>query len=107
MSIAVPTADQAQALHEFIQERTEDEWEQGRTDHALSIDSYEAIRRLANSSKLAVGGTTAYLLACIAEGDHDQAARLWDFLTAIGEEWNDHRDWKAEWVNVARAELLR
>lgn len=105
MSTSLPTADQAQALHKFIQDRTEEEWQRARADDDLPLTALEGIRRLANSNKLAVGGTTAYLLACLAQRQYDQATRLWDYLTSCGEEWQDHPDWKREWANPARAAL--
>jgi len=101
----LPTTAQVHALHKFIQERNEDEWKGALADYNLSDTWVESVRRLSNSTRLAVAGTTAYLIACLVQEQHAQAAHAWDYLTGCGEQWQEHPDWKAEWANPARAAL--
>ncbi|WP_331733911.1 hypothetical protein OG345_40755 (plasmid) [Streptomyces sp. NBC_01220] len=105
MSVTVPSADQAQALYNFALDRSREEWEQALADDGLAEKHLDSVRRLANSNKTALAGTTAYLLACLSQGENAQAARLWDVLTDCGEQWQEHPGWKAEWANPARAAL--
>ncbi|MFI5814871.1 hypothetical protein ACIA7S_28430 [Streptomyces sp. NPDC051643] len=108
MSTTKPTAEQVLELHQFIQDRTEEEWQTALADENLSDSFLEAIRRLSNSNKQALSGTTAYLISEIREwgGGSAQATRLWDSLTTCGEQWQEHPDWRAtEWENPARAAL--
>lgn len=107
MPITLPTAEDAQALHKFIQDRNEDEWQQALADDDLSEARLDSIRRLSNTTKLALAGTAAYLLATLTQGQNEQAGRLWDHLTSCGEEWQDHPDWRPTWANPARAALKR
>lgn len=102
---ALPTADQARALHQFIQDRNEEEWQQALAAEDLPEAHFETVRRLTNSHRLALAGTVAYLLAALGEGQNGQAAALWDNLTACGEQWQDHPQWRPAWRNPARAAL--
>lgn len=105
MSTSIPTVDQAEALHAFVQDRNNDEWQRALTDTDLSEDQYEATRRLTNSNRLALAVTAAYLLNVLDQGDREQAILLWDHLTTCGEQWETHENWRAEWANPARAAL--
>lgn len=107
MRTIVPTAEEAQALHQFIQDRNEDDWQQTLADDTLSAERLDSVRRLSNTAKLSLAGTAAYLLVTLTQGQTEQAARLWDNLTACGEEWQDHVEWRPSWANPARASLER
>ncbi|WP_329028300.1 hypothetical protein [Streptomyces sp. NBC_00690] len=105
MTTALPTTDDVQALHQFIQDRTEEEWKHASAAEDLPDSHFDTIRRLSNSNKLALTGTTAYLLDTLKRGDNEQAARVWDYLTSCGEQWQEHSAWKTAWANPARAAL--
>lgn len=107
MPITVPNADDVQALHSFIQARNEEEWEAIRSDPASSDEAVERFRRVSNSNKLALAGSTAYLLHLLKDQQLAQAERVWETLTTCGEQWQDHPDWNAAWTNPARARLLQ
>ncbi|MEV0641495.1 hypothetical protein AB0I77_42545 [Streptomyces sp. NPDC050619] len=102
MAVTVPTADDVQALYAFILERADEE-------HAATMDGDAIARfcRISNSNKLAVTGTTAYVLDLLKQGDIEQAALAWDHLTAAGEEWREHPDYLARWETPKRAEIRR
>lgn len=103
----LPTVEQVEALHSFTEARSEEAWQNGRDADGLPEAHLDVLRRLCNSNRNALAGMTAYLLACLAQGQRlaDEAARIWGFLTECGEEWIDHPDWKPEWTNPARARL--
>ncbi|MEU2426880.1 hypothetical protein ABZ619_38710 [Streptomyces sp. NPDC007851] len=107
MNVTTPTAERVQALHRFIQDRNEEAWQRALSADDLSADHLDAFRRVNNSNKLALAGTTAYLLHELSRWGEasPQALRLWDHLTQCGEEWQDHPGWKPEWANPARAAL--
>lgn len=103
MPITVPTAEEAQELHTFLQHRNDEEWARSLDDLDLSEEATERIRRVSNSNKLALAGTTAYLLDLLKRQEIAQAGRVWDYLTGCGEQWHDHPRWKPEWANAAQA----
>jgi hypothetical protein len=105
MATALPTADDVQALHQFMQDRNEDEWQHASAAEDLPDTHFDAIRRLTNCNRLTLAGTTAYLLAALSQGQHEQAARLWDYLTSCGEQWQAHPGWKSAWANPARSAM--
>ncbi|MFI8790394.1 hypothetical protein [Streptomyces sp. NPDC055105] len=105
MSTTVPTADDVQALHQFIQDRNDEEWKHASAADDLPEAHFDTIRRLHNSNKLALAGTTAYLLDTLRRGENEQASRVWDYLTSCGEQWQEHPDWKSAWSNPSRAAL--
>jgi hypothetical protein len=96
MPATLPTADDVQALHQFIQDRNEDEWQHASAAADLPEAHFDSIRRLSHSNKLALTGTAGYLLAALAQGQNEQTARLWDYLTSCGEQWQDHPSWRSE-----------
>jgi hypothetical protein len=108
VTTTVPSAEQVMELHQFVQDRNEEEFR-----HAIAAPpdvftdtAAETVRRLSNCTKLSVAATAAYLLACLNQHQNEQAARLWDTLTTCGEQWQDHTRWKPQWGNHARATLL-
>ncbi|MER5556368.1 hypothetical protein ABT001_32725 [Streptomyces sp. NPDC002793] len=105
MATTLPTADDVQELHQFIQDRNEEEWQHARAAEDLPDAHFDSIRRLSNSNKLALAGTTAYLLATLSQGQTEQAARVWDYLTSCGEQWQEHPNWNNTWANPARSAL--
>lgn len=105
-TIAVPSADQAMALHDFIHARNEETFTRAGTDSEVSNSAHEIIRRLSNCTKVGTVGTLGYLLSCLKAHNTEQATLLWDLLTTSGEQWQDHPDWKPAWGNHARATLL-
>lgn len=106
MPITTPTTEQAQALYRFIQARNEEAWQNALAADDLPEAHFEAIRRIANSHKVAIIGTTSALLVSIDRDEPRQAATLWNRLTSCGQEWQDHPDWRPEWANPERAALL-
>ncbi|GHK05426.1 hypothetical protein SY2F82_72230 [Streptomyces sp. Y2F8-2] len=108
MAIIMPTADDAQALYDFIMERANEEWAAINGDDTLDPDAAARFYRISNSNKLGLAGLTAYIVDLLKRGDdNEQAALAWDHLTAAGEEWREHPDYLPRWENAKRAEIRR
>jgi hypothetical protein len=108
MAIAVPTADDVQALYAFLLERANEEHAAATADDTtMDSNAIERFCRISNSNKLGITATTAYVLDLLKQDDLEQAALAWDHLTAAGEEWRAHPDYLARWENVQRAEIRR
>ena len=105
MAITVPTVDQAKYLHQFIQDRNEDEWRQAMADDGLSEARLDTVRRLSNCTKLAVASNAAALLIALRDGARGPIETYWQNLTSCGEQWQEHPDWNHDWANPARMAL--
>lgn len=102
----LPTTDDAQALYEFILARANEEWEATSNDETLTPEAAARFYRISNSNKLAITAATGYVMDLLKRGyDDEQAARVWDHLTAAGEEWRDNADYQVRWENPQRARI--
>ncbi|GAA2314624.1 hypothetical protein Scani_48090 [Streptomyces caniferus] len=105
MATTVPTADDVQALSDFMLQRADEEWEATIGDDALDPDAMARLFRVSNSNKLAITSTTRCLVHLLARYEVDQAALTWHHLTAAGEEWRSHPDYLPVWENAQRAQI--
>jgi hypothetical protein len=108
MTITLPTADDAQALHAFILQRADEEHAaiiEAIGNDTIHPDVATRFYRISNSNKLAITGTAAYVVDLLGRGENEQAALAWDHLTAAGEEWRDHPDYLPRWENAQRARI--
>lgn len=105
MPLTVPTKADVEALHTFLQDRNEEEW-QTVLQGPETPPHFETVRRLSNSHKLVIACTASALLHALDHGTHKQAAALWECFTSCGEQWQEHPAWNADWANPARAALL-
>lgn len=105
MAVTVPTADDVQALYDFILERADEEHAATLNDGTMEPDAQARFWRVSNSNKLTLTSTAECLVHLLASGDDEQAAPAWHQLTAAGEEWRDHPDHLPVWENVQRAQI--
>ncbi|MCX4680804.1 hypothetical protein OG413_36950 [Streptomyces sp. NBC_01433] len=73
----------------------------------LDPDALTRFCSISNCNKLAVTSASAYILDLLKQGDAEQAALTWHYLTAAGEEWREHPDHLHRWENIQRAEIRR
>lgn len=123
--IVVPARPTVEALHRFLQDRGEEQWQQALTDENLPEERLDAVRRLNNSHRTCLAATAAAALHALGQIDAttelmhpqkqgrgaalqyrlEEAAMLWHALTSSGEQWNDHPAWNPAWRNPSRAAL--
>ncbi|MER5916431.1 hypothetical protein ABT124_40095 [Streptomyces sp. NPDC001982] len=105
MAITVPTADDVQALYDFIMERANEEHAATMDDDTMNPDAMARFWRISNSNKFAITCTTAYLLDLLNRDDVEQATLTWDHMTAAGEQWKEHPDFLPVWENAKLAQI--
>ncbi|WP_128429417.1 hypothetical protein [Streptomyces cyaneus] len=105
MAVTVPTADDVQALHDFILQRADEEHAATTDDDTMEPDAMARFWRISNSNKYAITATAEGLVELLSRGDTEQAARAWHLLTGAGEQWKDHPAFLPVWENAQLARV--
>lgn len=105
MAVTLPTADDVQALYDFIYQRADEEWEAINSDDTLDPEAAARFYRVSNSNKLAITGTAELLTSLLERGAEEQVERAWHLLTSAGEQWRDHPDYLDRWENPQLARV--
>jgi hypothetical protein len=105
MPVTVPTVQDAQALLNFLIERTDEEWQAIHGDPDTDPEAQARFYRISNSNKLALNAAAQALVDLLDHDDTEQAALAWHRLTAAGEEWRDHPDYLPAFENLQRAQI--